>query len=365
MSLKLDTKSYDFHSLEKKYSGFNGPAFKILIDGKDVVNKEYMAIGEICVDSSIDKADGFYFTVINSYEMDKSSFKWSDKYFVAGNKIEIKFGYIDKFVTVFEGYITRVKYEFLQGEVPKVVLSGMDASFLMMKGKKSLIWTKKKHSDIVSEIGKKYKLKTKVDATSIKFETIIQNGQTDYEFINYLADLNSCEVFTVGGTLYFRKLNSNKSSVINLEMNRTLKEFEYAHDIGDQISSVVVRGYNSMKEEIQATAKSIDKLGSGNKDGLSLLRNLDKENTVHYIYDPVISQKEAEDRAKSLLLKKSMTFVEGEGSSVGIPEIMAGRYITIKGLWGTKDRLFYVTNVSHTYDHNGFNSHFKVGGNNI
>lgn len=364
MGIKLDTKSYDFHSLEKKYSGFNGPAVKVLIDGKDIVNKEYMAIGEISVESSIDKADGFYFTIINAYEMDKSSFKW-EKYFVAGNKIEIKFGYIDKFSTVFEGYITQVKYEFLGGEVPKVIISGMDASFLMMKGKKSLIWTKKKHSDIVSEIIKKYKLKAKVDNTNVEFETIIQNGQTDYEFINYLADINSCEVFTVGGTVYFRKINSDKSSTMTLEMNRTLKEFEIGHDIGEQISSVIVRGYNIAKEEIEAKAASIDKLGSGDKDGVSLISSIDKENTIHYVYDPVISQKEAEDKAKSILLKKSMNFIEGSGVSIGLPEIMAGRYLTIKGLWGTKDRLFYIKEVRHIYDNNGFNSYFKVGGNNI
>ena len=158
-ALKLDTKSYDFHALEKKYSGFRAPAFKIMIEGKDIVTKEYMGIGELTVENSIDKASIFNFTVINGYEMQKSSFKWVEDYLTVGKKIEIKLGYIDKFETVFEGYITNVKFQFIKGEVPTMLISGMDASFLMMKGKKSFIWSKKKHSDIVTDVGKKYGFK--------------------------------------------------------------------------------------------------------------------------------------------------------------------------------------------------------------
>ncbi|WP_432666839.1 contractile injection system protein, VgrG/Pvc8 family [Wukongibacter baidiensis] len=364
-SLKLDTSKYDFHSLENKYNGFGVPAFKIMIEGKDVVQKEHMGIGEIVVETSINKADIFSFSVINAYEMDKSQFKWTDDYFVVGKKVEIKIGYIDKFFTVFDGYITSVKYESIKGEGPAVVVSGMDSSFLMMKGRKSFIWTKKKHSDIVSEIAKKYKLKTEVSSTDIEFETVIQNHQTDYDFLNYLADINSYEVFVIGSTLYFRELNSDQSSALTLELNRNLIEFSYTMDLAEQIGEVIVRGYNDKKEEIEAKANSIDKLGNGDKDGVSLLRGIDKTNTIHYIYEPVISKKEAEDRAKSILAKRAMNFVFGEGVSIGIPEIMAGRYISIKGLWGTKTRLFYITSTIHSINDNGFNTYFKVGGNAI
>ena len=364
-ALKLDTKSYDFSSLEKKYSGFKAPAFKISIEGKDIVTKEYMGVSHLDVENSIDKASSFSFSVINSYEMQKSSFKWVDNYLTVGKKVEIKLGYVDKFETVFEGYITNVKFQFSRGEVPTVVVSGMDSLFLLMKGKKSFIWSKKKHSDIVSEVAKKYGLKTEVTSTDVQFESVIQNQQTDYDFLRYLADLNSCEVFVVGTTLYFRKINSEKGSVIDLEVHRNLIEFEYGYNLGDLIGGVTVKGYNTKKEEIEAKINTVKGLESSGKDGISILQKLDKENIIHYIYDPVISKKEAEDRAKSLLLKRSMMFVEGEGASIGLPEIIAGRYINIKGIWGTKTKLFYITSVNHVFDQKGFNTHFRVGGNTI
>ncbi|MCT4604687.1 MAG: hypothetical protein N4A64_01075 [Marinisporobacter sp.] len=361
---KLDTKNYNFLSLEKKYNEFHGPSVKILIEGKDIVQKEFMGIGEIFVETSIDKADWFSFSVVNGYEIDKNQFKW-EKDLTVGNKIEIKFGYVDKFYTVFEGYITSTRYEFLQNEGPTIIVSGMDSSFLMMKGKKSFIWTKKKHSDIVKEVAKRYGLKTKVKGTTTQFETIVQNQQTDYDFLRYLADLNTYELFVAGSTLYFRELNSDKTSLMMLEMNKHLIEFSYAIDIADQIGGVSVNGYNMKKEEIHVDTEKISKMNNGKMDGISIMKKLDKTNTKHYIYEPIISKKEAQDRGKSILTKRSMSFIKGEGISIGIPEINAGRYLSIKGLWGTKSRLFYITSSSHSFDENGYSTYFKVGGNAI
>lgn len=364
-SLKLGTNTYEFASLESKYLQFQAPAFKILIEGTDIVQKECMGIGEVSVESSIDKASFFSFSLLNSYEIDKNSFKWIKDYFDLGNKIEIKLGYVDKLFTVFEGYITAVKYDFSLDEGVSVIVSGMDASFLMMKGKKSDIWLNKKHSDIVSEIAGKYGLSTEVQATSMLFPTVTQNQQTDYDFLKYLSNLNSFETFIFGSTLYFRKINSDKSSIMTLEINKHISELNYSVDIGEQIAGVVVRGYNIKKEEIESKCESVKGINSTGKDGVAILKSLGKDNAFHYIHEPLISVEEAKERAESFLIKRSMSFVTGIGSSIGIPEISAGRYLNIKGAFGTESRIFYVTAATHVLDSNGYSTYFKIGGNSI
>lgn len=364
-SLKLDTSSYEFSSLEKKYSNFRAPAFKILVDGKDIVQKEMMGIDNLSIESSINKADIFSFTVVNAYKYDKNNFSWVDSILKPGSKVEIKLGYVDKFVSVFDGYITGVTFEFSRNSGANLVVSGMDASFLMMKGKKSFIWTKKKHSDIVSEIAKKYKLKTDVSSTSTEFETVVQNNQSDYDFIKYLADLNSSEMFVYGSTFYFRVINKSKSASITLEMNKHLMNMTYSTDLASQIGGVVVRGYNIKKEEIEAKIEKVDSLNSDGKDGVSILSSLDGKNTMNYVYEPVVSKKEAEDIAKSLLLKKSMNYVSGNATSIGLPEISSGRYVKIKGIYGTQSRVFYITSVIHSFNGEGFTTYFEFGGNSV
>lgn len=364
-NLKIDDKSYEFATLEKKYSGFRAPAYKIFINGKDVVQKEHIGIEEIYVENSIDKADFFSFTVVNAYKFDKSIFEWQENALTIGSKIEIKFGYIDKFNTIFEGYITSVKYDFSQREGASIIVSGMDASFLMMKGKKSFLWLKKKHSDIVDELAKKYKLKAQIKNTSMEFESIVQNNQSDYDFLRYLADLNSYEMFVLGSNLYFREINSSKDSIITLEMNRHMISFNYSIDLGEQVGGVVVRGYNTKKEEIEAKCEKIDGINNGGKNGVSVLRSLDKTNTLHYIYEPLVSKNEAKQIAESMLLKKSMNYVSGDGMCVGIPEIIAGRYIKIKGMFGVKAKTFYITSTVHIFDSTGYTTSFKIGGNEV
>lgn len=363
MAYKLDTGSYDFGSLEKKYSEFRAPSFKILVDGKDIVQKDKVGISEVIVENCADKSDMASFKVINAYVPSKMQFLWQSDYFTLGKKLEVKCGYMGKDTSIFEGYITNVQFEYTDTHGAVVTVEGLDASFLMMKGQKSAIWSKKKHSAIVEEIGKAYKLKTEVDSTDIEFETVVQSGQNDYQFIERLAMLNSCEFFIAGGTLYFRKYNKSKSPALSLELGKTLLEFTYGANIEEQITGVTVRGYNIKKEEIEVSVTSISAKSGDGDTGVDLLGSIDSKNTVHYIFAPIISQAEAKSIGEAYLMKKSMEFVTGEGVSVGLPEICGGRYVKIKGMFGTKAKNFYVVGATHIVSGDGYTTYFRLGGN--
>lgn len=363
MAYKLDTGSYDFGSLEKQYSNFRAPSFKVLVDGKDIIQKGKLGISEVTVENCVDKSDLATFKVVNAYKPDKMDFQWKDDYFKLGKKLEIKYGYTGKELSVFEGYITNVEYEFTNQNGSIVTVEGMDSSFLMMKGKKSEIWSKKKHSDIVSEIAKNYKLKAEVASTSIQYETVIQNGQSDYEFIERLALQNSCEFFVAGGTLYFREYNKSKSAAITLEIGKTLLEFKYGSNIDSIVSGVLVRGYNIKKEEIEVSVNKVSSTSGDGDDGVKLLSSIDSKNTIHHIYAPIISEGEAKAMGEAYLMKKSMEFITGEGKSIGLPQICGGRYIKIKGMFGTKSKNFYVVSALHVLNKNGYNTYFTLGGN--
>ncbi|BEP29031.1 phage late control D family protein [Helicovermis profundi] len=364
-AFKIDKTKYDFMKLLKKYGDMGAPAFKVLIDGTDIVLKEYMAITKITVETNIDKADFVQFIVSNAYEVDKSSFKWTDKYFLPGKKVEIKLGYVDKFETVFIGVITSATFSIGENSTPNIIVGCMDKSFLMMKGKKYKLWTKMSYSEVVSKIAGNYKLTANVDKTELKYETIIQNFQTDYEFIMGLSKRSIREFFVSGDYLYFIDKYSSSASIITLGIGTDLVEFEYTMDIGEQLTSVEVNGYNNNKEVLKYVAKDIKKIGSGKNTGISLLKKIDSGNASYILSDYVTTKKEAETFAKSILYNQSMKFISSHAKLLGIPELRAGRYIKVEGMWNAKEVLFYIKSCTHEFDYDGYVTLLDMEGNSI
>lgn len=71
-ALKIDSKKYDFMKLNSKYDDFSAPALKIMVEGKNIVTKEFMAITSLVVETSIEEADIFSFTISNAYDAEQN-----------------------------------------------------------------------------------------------------------------------------------------------------------------------------------------------------------------------------------------------------------------------------------------------------
>lgn len=364
---KIDAKTYSFGKLETEFKGMNGPAFKIEVEGQDLTGKHHMAISDVIAETSVEAADLCSFTVTNGYNYPDRCFNWLDIVKV-GKKISVKMGYVDVLATVFEGYITQVTLDFSEGSAPLMRVSAMDGSFMLMKGRKTRLWLQKKHSEIASEIAGKYGLAKAVKDTPIKYDTVDQSGedgQSDYEFLQYMADVNGYEFFVSGYTLYFRPLNSEKTEIAELTIGADLEGFSVTTDIGAQVGGVVVNGFSAKPENITGKATAIVKLGSGKTDGTAEVAKLNKDETMVEIHGPVVDQKEAENWAKGCLNRVGMKYVQGYGSIKGIPYFRAGRHIKIKGFWKDGGRTLYLNSVKHVIDVAGYITYFTVEGNAI
>jgi uncharacterized protein len=364
MPVKIDNKSYKIDDFEKKYSGFFAPTFDISVGGKKT-NDSDVLINSVSVDTDTKKADYCSFTVVNAYDFENAEFKWVDDFFTPGKKIEVMMGYEDAKETVFEGIITSVLFNFPEDESPEVIVTGMDNSFKMMKGSKSFTWLKKKDSEVVSEIASKYVSNNTIDSTEAQKSEIIQNGESDYKFVQLLAEKNNFEFFITGTTLFFRKPHKSKTPVIEISKGRCLLRLDVKHDIGRQIGSVAVRGWDhKKKEEFEEKVQSIETLGSG-KDGPSIIRSTAGSDKVEYIYSNEESKDNAKSRAEAVLGMHAMDLVSGEGECFGIPEIIAGKYLKLTGIAANLDKLYYIVSARHIINDNGYRTTFTLGGNDI
>ncbi|MFD2673193.1 phage late control D family protein [Marinicrinis sediminis] len=364
--LKLTTNQTSFSNLEKKYRDFAAPAVAVVISGKDMVKQEHMVLKSIRIETTVQpKADSFSFVISDCYDYEKSDFEFIGKEIALGKEVEIKLGYTDKLETVFVGMITSVYADFPKGETPLLIVSGMDKSFLMMKGVHTKSWAKKKHSDVVKEIAGNYGLKTDIDATAELKELIVQNAANDFHFITSLAHLNHYDFFVVGKTLYFRKALTDKTPVTTLKMGMALYELSIDANLSDQIAEVVVIGYDEEKtERIEVKVNSVTKLGSNSQTGVDIMKKISSKNK-DYMYTNAGSQKEAKAIAEAAMNRRAMELISGSGECVGIPELRAGRYIELEGIGKKYNTLYYLKEVVHQVDEDGYVSQFQLGGNAI
>ena len=354
----LQNAKGSYSSLQSNYGEFRGPAVKFKIDGSEVTSYPVL---HLSLFNSIERADSFNLELSGIYDYTKKAYNGKDK-FKLGKAIDIDLGYVDKFSTVFHGYITSLKYEANGEDDIKLIISGMDKTFKMTKGIKSRSFVKKKHSDIVSTLAGEAGLTPVVDSTTTTYEVIEQIGVTDYNFVQIMAEKNNYEAFVSGNKLYFRKLHKSTSPAVTLAWTEGLLGFSREDDLADQPGEVTVRGWDPQKKEaVVGTCSSTTNVGTGSS-GKSLLDQL-VGGVKEYYYSEVKSQADAKTQAEAIFSRRAMKLVSARITSVGIPELRAGTYVKIQGLDTDMNDTYYIISARHEIDESGYTTTLTVGSN--
>jgi len=360
--------------LEHKYGNFYVPVFKLIVNGEDLLSKHFIEIATVQVDNTLKGADRFSFTVNSTFNFQNREFAHLDDLFRFGNSVEIYFGYKDagSLTLMHHGLITAVQTSFPASGLPQINVSGYDLSYRMTKGKRSENWDNRKDSEVVGLIAKEYGLTAETEDTRVTLAKIEQSQESDFQFIEKLADRNGFEFYTVGekrggqivDKLLFRPpANNSKEADLTLEWGKGLVSFSPEINISEQISKVEVRGWDvAKKEEIVGTAQAGDEPGRdpNRRSGAEFIKAICKDAGELKIRIPVYSRAEAERHAKAVLKKRAEQFVQGSGESIGLPEIMADKNIELLGLGEKFSRIYYVEQSTHTVSTSGYRTTFKV-----
>lgn len=357
--------TFTFHDLEEKYGNFHVPAFKILVDGKDLLSHYFMEIASVQVDNTLEGADRFSFVVNSTFNFQNREFAHLDDVFKFGNSVEIHFGYKDKsgMALLHRGYITAIQTSFPSGGLPQINVSGYDLSYTMTKGKHSDNWKDSTDTEVVKLFAKKYGLEPVTDDSRVKLAKIEQSQESDFEFIEKLAKRNGFEFYTFDKQLFFRAPANNKPAVVSLEWGKGLVSFSPEINISEQVSKVEVRGWDvANKKEIVGTAGAGDEPGrdSNRRSGAEEIKKLCKDAGELKVRIPVYTQDEAKKHADAILKKRAEQFVQGSGESIGVPEILADTNIELLGLGKKFSRTYYVEQSTHTVSTSGYRTTFKV-----
>lgn len=348
--------SYSYDDLANKYGNFRLPAAKIFLNGTDIISSMGLCLNEISVVLSASSASSARFKIGDIYDREKRSFDSQvvDK-FKPGTIVEIGLGYYSSILKIMKGFVYMLGADF--GEKSFLVVTVMDVRKLMMiSGTKQLLHDVKNYSDAFKTVMSPYsKLCTvKTETTDDKLTKPVSQIGTDYDFVEKeLIGRSNREFLVVGDTAYFRERPKTGSPVIQAEYGRELLKLEMDYSYLDLKIEVI--GYHQYEQAVytgKASVKSSEAQSS-----------LISPAPVYTVTDPdADSQEKAAGRAGYLADKEKDSSKYGKGITIGLPELVPGRYLEIVKLEKMVNKKYYINEVTHRMGDGFYTTEFEAGG---
>lgn len=339
------------------------PQFAIKIDGKAIPDQAMQEVLESTVESSLHLPDA---CTIRVHDVD---FKWLDeKLFQEGKEVEIQAGEgRDTLFTIFQGEITTLEMDLAAMGVPTLTVRCLDKAHRLHRGKFRRTFEQVKDSDIVKKIATEMGLQQDVDETAQVRPWVIQNNETNWEFLSMLAERSGCRLYLEGkDKLSFKKVADQASKEVEVEWGKDLRSFRVRVSSSPQVNEVIVRGWDpGSKQPIVGSAKrpagtvQIQERGEGGKVSSEAFG----EAKMVIVDRPIHTQAEADQLAQSTLDEIGGSFVEADGLCYGQAQLRPGQAIKLKNIGNRFSGEYKVTSTNHTYSPaEGFTTQFVVSG---
>jgi phage protein D/phage baseplate assembly protein gpV len=262
-----------------------------------------------------------------------------------------------------KGEITAIEPAFQEGMLARLIVRGYDKSHRLYRETKSKAHLNKKDSDLAEEIARGVGLQTEIETTSIVYDHIYQDNQTDLTFLRHRAWRIGYECFVSDGKLYFRKPTTERAN-LTLIWGKDLLSFHPRMTLAEQVDEVVVKGWDVDKQTPivgRASRGNLYPAIGESKDGASWSSEFGTGKLI-IVNHPVTNQSEADALAAARLDEISGAFIQAEGVALRHPDIKAGCKITLEALGDRFSGTYLVTNANHVYSAEGFKTTFAVKG---
>lgn len=351
----------DFEEIEKKNLNFYSPRFEIEIDGQDLL-KLGAPITSVEVNEKLNESTRFSLQIDDHYDIGSQTFQWLDNPVIhVGKNITIKMGYGANLHTMIVGKIETINSSMFSSGPPSLKVEGYDLAYsLLKKASEEEEFNNMKDSDIVSRLAGKIGLTAVVDPTTEVHEKLIKNASY-FNFLKQRAARIGYEFYVSARSIYFVKSKEDPEELFTLEWGKSLFSFSPSMSTAGIITEVESRGGwdAKNKKEIKGKAQAGDEntQEKGKKKGSEYVKESGVE-VKKVIYYPVSSEEEAVNISKTKLNKASDGFIEGSGSTIGIPELRSGILIMLDRLGKRFSGKYRVKEVTHTIDSSGYKVNF-------
>ncbi len=339
-------------------ASYYAPRFDVRVSGLTLAADVANQVLSVSYDNNLDLADMFTVVLRNADNQLIDS-----ALFDLGKQVEIYMGYGNDLQPMMLGDITAIEPSFPENGPPTVKISGYDKSYKLRHNQPDRpAFQYVPDSAIAALIAVEAGLIPIVDPSPI-FHTkkLIQTG-SDFAFLKDRARANFFDVFVRWDKLYFQFPRPQTSAYV-LEWGKNLSSFSPRISSAGLAGLQIIRGYNEdLAQTIVVFAVAIDfnvnnlieKLGSSALDLLtSLGRRVIRDQPVESPVDALVV-------AKSIVQDILDGLYEGSGTTIGIPGLQAGQFVTIRNVGRRFSGAYRLRKVVHTIDGNGYRTEFEV-----
>ena len=335
--------------------------FYIKIDGADAPQGIVDNLISIEVDDSLNLPDMF------TIQLRDPKLEWTDSDTLGiGKEVEISARGESGRAKLMAGEITACETNFKHGAGATMVVRGYDKSHRLNRGRQTKSFVQVTDSDIATRIARELGLKVKADSTPEVHEYVLQDNQTNLEFLESRAKRIGFRVLVKGNTLYFKRIPEGGTAVPVLEWGVNLSELNVRLTTSKQASEVEVRAWDPQaKREIVGRAnraQDMPEIGERRQGGQvagAAFSTAGKEIVVNRV---VGTQAEADALAQSLCEEMGGDFIQAEGVCGGDPGVCAGAMVELKGLSNRFQGRYRITHALHHYDAKGYATRFTISG---
>lgn len=340
------------------------PSLRVFINGGPLPKQAVSDLLAVSVLEDVTAPSMFTLTLVN-WDMERLKVTWADSdLFAEGNEVEVQMGYVDAYETLLIGEITGLEPAFVAKEVPKLVVRGYDRRHKLMRDRRTRTFTQVKDSDIASQLASAAGLNADTTDSKVILEYVIQHNQTDLEFLSQRARHIGYDMQVDDKTLIFRPYQNADTAKITLTRTQDLLEFYPRLSTMAQASDSQLRGWNPLDKApfvSQAKAGSEGTTMGGKTTGPGTVQSSVGNAAAMVVDRPVLSQAEADQITQAQLQRSALSYITGDGVTVGRTDLRAGTVVGIEGVGQRFSGLYYLPSVEHIYSpRTGYRTHFTI-----
>lgn len=284
--------------------------------------------------------------------------------FKVGSEVEIWMSaQWESLKSLMKGEITAIEPELHTGGITTLTVRGYDKSHRLYR-KQTRTFRQVTDSQIAQSIARENKLQIQADRSSPQYEYVIQDNQTDMEFLQDRARRADYYAYAKDGKLYFVKQPQNGSPE-ELEWGANLIDFQARLTTAEQVSQVNVHGWDpdTKRAIVGKAGRPVDTVEIEGKHGSSVAQTAFGKTEDYVVDQPVWTPDEANILAQSVLNRRGHAFFVAEGTCLGNPGVQAGTRIVIKGIGTRFSGTYTVSRSVHHHDRSGYRTRFEISGN--
>lgn len=242
-------------------------------------------------------------------------------------------------------------------------IRGYDYSHKLNRSRLTATYQEMSYGDIARKVLMASGIATGTIESGPTLAFVQQTNETSWDFLWRLAREIDCELVMTGTKINFRKAGAAAGTAIKVTLGDDLRTLRPRTTGVQQVDQVMVRGWDpSSKRAIVATAglpAPGSTIGMAHADAVSAFGG----GNIAVVDRPVASQAQAQALADSIAAQLANAFVEGEGTVVGRPELLAGSTVEIAGVGERFAGTYAVTAATHRMRRrDGYTTSFEISG---